>query len=68
MSVYQATFSAAPLDGRLLGDPRVVVNRYTFRGGLVSAMTLTSQDDFPHEVRERIQHGHRSEAEAPGTT
>jgi ketosteroid isomerase-like protein len=56
-TVYQQFYD---LDGRLLGDPRVVVNRFTFRGDLVSAMTLTSQDDIPHELRQRVQDAQRS--------
>ena len=42
-------------DGKRLGEPRMVVNRFSFRGDLVSAMVLTSQDDIPAEVRRRFQ-------------
>ena len=43
------------LDGKPTGEPRVVVNRFSFRDDLVSAMVLTSQGDFPEEVRRRAQ-------------
>lgn len=56
-TVYQQFYD---LDGRLLGEPRVVVNRYGFRDGLVSAMTLTSQDDIPEEVRRRVRSAERT--------
>lgn len=42
------------LDDKPVGEPRVVVNRFTFRGDRVSAMVLTSQGDFPEEVSRRI--------------
>jgi len=51
-TIYQQFYDH---EGRLLGDPRVVVNRYSFVDGLVSGMTLTSQDDIPTEVRRRFQ-------------
>lgn len=43
------------LDGKPLGSPRTVVNRFTFRGELVSRMDVTSADDIPDEVRRRYQ-------------
>ena len=43
------------VDDKPVGEPRVVVNRFTFRDDLVSAMVLTSQGDFPEPVRRRIQ-------------
>jgi len=43
------------LDGKMLGEPRMVVNRFSFRGDLVCRMVLTSQEDIPQEVRRRFQ-------------
>jgi len=43
------------LDGKMLGEPRMVVNRFSFRGDLVSRMVLTTQEDIPQEVRRRFQ-------------
>ncbi|HLX87162.1 MAG TPA: nuclear transport factor 2 family protein [Acidimicrobiales bacterium] len=45
------------LDGRPVGEPRVVVNRFTFRGDRVSAMALTSHGEIPEEVRNRFPEG-----------
>lgn len=43
------------LDGKPLGQPRTVVNRFTFRGDLVSRMEVTSADDIPAELRTRYR-------------
>jgi len=43
------------LDGKVLGEPRMVVNRFSFSGDLVSRMVLTSQEDIPQEVRRRFR-------------
>ncbi|HML01579.1 MAG TPA: nuclear transport factor 2 family protein [Acidimicrobiales bacterium] len=43
------------LDGKALGEPRMVVNRFSFRGDLVGRMELTSQEDIPQEVRRRFR-------------
>lgn len=51
-TTYQEFYDHAD---RLLGEPRLVVNRYSFRDDLVSAMVLTSEDDFPSEVRRRYR-------------
>jgi len=43
------------LDGKALGQPRMVVNRFSFHGDLVGRMELTSQEDIPQEVRRRFR-------------
>ena len=47
-STYQAFYDH---EGRLLGEPRMVVNRFSFKGDLIAAMVLTSQGDIPQELR-----------------
>lgn len=42
-------------NGHPIGEPRVVVNRFTFRGDRVSAMVLTSHGDVPEELVRRFQ-------------
>ena len=51
-TTYQQSYD---LDGKMLGEPRMVVNRFSFSGDLVSRMVLTSQEDIPQEVRRRFR-------------
>ena len=50
VTAYQQFYD---LDGKQLGQPRTVVNRFTFRGDLVARMEVTAHDDIPEEVRRR---------------
>lgn len=43
------------LEGKLLGGPRMVINRFNFCGDLVCSMVVTSHEDFPEELRRRFQ-------------
>lgn len=45
-------------DGRLLGPPRPVSERFTFRGELIDRVELTSPDQVSDAVRARLPQGH----------
>lgn len=41
-------------DGKLLGPPRSVSERFTFRGDLIARLEVTSPDDLADSVRGRL--------------
>jgi len=50
-TTYQEVYER---NGRPLAPPRAVVNRFSFRGGLIVRMELTSPDEIPEAVRLRF--------------